>query len=318
MAKRDAEPEPMDEELVEPEASPVGERLRAAREEKGLSLEDVAAQTRIPQRHLASIESGDWENLPAATYTIGFAKSYASAVGLDRVEIGNQLREEMGGQRFANSSTDVFEAADPARTMPKWLVLGAIAAVAVLVALMSWLNNRSLQQPEEANNVAATQAAPSQPSSTPPAPAPAPAPAPPAQGPVVLTATAPVWLQVSEKGGATLFSGMLQPGQTYAVPANATAPVLRTGKPEGLKVSVGSAVAPPVGPPATTVSNVSLLPADLMKAGAAGPGPAATGAAPAARAPAPHQRLPAPTGPATKAAPGQTAGETSPVTNGAD
>src|SRR4051795_6937261 len=102
MAKRDAEPEPLDEEPIEPELPPVGERLRAAREEKKLSLEDVAAQTRIPQRHLASIETGDWEHLPAPTYTIGFAKNYAGIVGLDRTEIGNQLREEMGGQRFAS------------------------------------------------------------------------------------------------------------------------------------------------------------------------------------------------------------------------
>jgi len=272
MAKRDAEPEPMDEELVEQESSPVGERLKAAREEKGLSLEDVAAQTRIPQRHLASIETGDWENLPAATYTIGFAKSYASAVGLERTEIGNQLREEMGGQRFANNSTDVFEAADPARTMPKWLVIGAIAAVVVLIALMSWLNNRSLEQPEQTNNVAAAEAAPVSPAPKTAAPAAAPV----AQGPVVLTATAPVWLQVSEKGGPTLFSGVLQPGQSYTVPASSAAPVLKTGKPEALKITVGNAVAGPVGPAATTVSNVSLLAADLMKAPAAATGPAPT------------------------------------------
>ena len=59
MAKREPEIETVEEELVEPEASPVGEQLRVAREAKGLSLEDVAAQTRIPQRHLASIETGD-------------------------------------------------------------------------------------------------------------------------------------------------------------------------------------------------------------------------------------------------------------------
>ena len=86
MAKREPEPEALDEEQIELEPAPAGERLRLAREEKGLSLEDVAAQTRIPQRHLASIETGDWDNLPAPTYTIGFAKSYASAVGLDRSE----------------------------------------------------------------------------------------------------------------------------------------------------------------------------------------------------------------------------------------
>ena len=279
MAKRDPDPEPLEEELVEPEPSPVGEQLREAREAKGLSLEDVAAQTRIPQRHLASIETGDWDNLPAPTYTIGFAKSYAGVVGLDRTEIGNQLREEMGGQRFASNSTDVFEPADPRRTMPRGLVIGAIGAVIVLIVLMTWLNNRSLSQTNEAE---AQTEAPAQPS---PAPAPASAPATPApatqaatQGPVVLTATAPVWLQVSEKGGAKLFSAMLQPGQTYTVPANATAPVLKTGKPEALKITVGTSIAPAVGPAATTVSNVSLLPADLMK------GPAAV--VPAAPAPA--------------------------------
>src|SRR5690348_15534735 len=103
MPKRDIEDEPLSQELGESNVSTVGERLKAAREQKKLSLEDIAAQTRIPQRHLESIENGDWENLPAPTYTIGFAKSYASAVGLDRYEIGDQLREEMGGQRFASS-----------------------------------------------------------------------------------------------------------------------------------------------------------------------------------------------------------------------
>jgi cytoskeleton protein RodZ len=293
MAKRETESEPVDEPPPEEGAPPVGERLRVAREAKGLSLEDVAAQTRIPQRHLASIETGDWDNLPAPTYTIGFAKNYASAVDLDRIEIGNQLREEMGGQRFTSTSTDVFEPADPARTMPKSLVIGAILAVVVLVVLMSWLNRRSLDQTDQP--VAAV-------TNTPPVAAPVTAPpastTTPAQGAVVLTATAPVWLQVSERGGASLFSGTLQPGQTYAVPATATAPVLKTGKPEALTVTVGTTTAPPVGPAATTVANVSLIGADLLKTPAvtAAPSVPAGRRAPAAApvpAPAPVETIPA-------------------------
>src|SRR3954452_21968914 len=176
---REIESEAMDEDLVETDVPTVGERLRAAREEKGLSLDDIAAQTRIPRRHLESIEKAEWETLPAPTYTTGFAKSYASAVGLDRTEIGDQLRAEMGGQRFAANQAEVFEAADPARTMPKWLVLGAIGAVIVLIALMSWLNSRSLEQPDAASTNAPTPAA------TAPAPAPqAAAPAQAAQGTV--------------------------------------------------------------------------------------------------------------------------------------
>ena len=311
MPKREPDPEPLVDEIVEAEPVTAGERLRLAREAKKLSLEDVAAQTRIPQRHLASIETGDWDNLPAPTYSIGFAKSYASAVGLDRVEIGNQLREEMGGQRFASTSSDVFEPADPARTMPKGLVLGAIIAVVVLIALMSWLNSRALQPDEPAAaNVAATET-----NAAPPAAAPATAPAPATQGPVVLIATAPIWLQVGERGGATLFSGTLQPDQTYSVPATATAPVLKTGKPEALSIKVGNAVTGPVGPPATTVSNVSLLPADLLKT------PPAAGASPLTASPAPRAAAPrrAPTraapSPAPAAPPPAATAETPPTSN---
>lgn len=268
MAKRENEPEAVDEELVETGSPTVGERLRAAREQKKMSLEDIAAQTRIPLRHLQSIEGADWDSLPAPTYTVGFAKSYAGAVGLDRTEVGEQLREEMGGQRFTTAQAEVFEAADPARTMPKSLVLGAVAAVILLIVIMSWLNRRSLDQTEEpAPPPVATAQAPQ-----PAAPAPAQPAA--AQGPVVLTATGPAWIQVKD-GGATLFEGQLAPGQTYAVPATATAPVLRAGAPEALRITVGNAVAPPVGPAGQVTSNVSLKPADLMR-GPAQPAPAAT------------------------------------------
>ena len=258
-----------DEEQVETDVPTVGERLRAAREEKGMSLEDIAAQTRIPQRHLESIEKADWDKLPAPTYTTGFAKSYASAVGLDRAEIGDQLRSEMGGQSSLTPMAEVFEPADPARTMPKSLVFGAIAVVLVLVLVMSWLNRRSLEQPDE--NVSA-------PVAEAPAAAPAPVAAqaqPAAQQPVVITATDLVWMQVYEKGGATFFSGVLQPGQRFSVPADSTAPLLKTGKPEALQITVGTQVAPPVGPPAKKVSDVSLLAANLLHPSAGQPQPTA-------------------------------------------
>ncbi len=274
MAKREVDDELLDEELVEPSVPTVGERLKAAREEKKLSLEDIAAQTRIPQRHLESIEDADWEKLPAPTYTVGFAKSYASAVGLDRSEIGDQLREEMGGQRFFSSQSEVIEAADPARTMPKWLVIGAVVAVILLIVIMSWLNKRSLEQPSAPaqNEVAATAPA------VKPAPQQPALPAAAAQGPVVLTAVAPAWIQVSDQG-KTLFEGMLNPGQTYSVPPTAVAPLLKAGKPEAPKINVGSAVAPPVGPPGKVASKVSLKGPDLMRgpAAAATPAPSAPG-----------------------------------------
>ena len=279
--------EPIDEpvgDLPEPEIATVGQRLRVAREAKGLTLEDVAAQTRIPRRHLESLENSDWERLPAPTYTTGFAKSYASAVGLERGEIYEQLREEMGGVRPVHQTSEVFEPADPARTMPKWLVFGAIAAVLVLVLLMSWLNERSFSGPDNVANENVAEA--TEPAAATPRPAAA---VQTASGPVVITANEQVWLEV--KDGATILkAGLLEAGQSFEVPATATAPVLTTGKPEALRISVGTADAPPVGPAATKVRNVSLKGPDLMRGLAAAPAAAPPTApnAPAA-VPAPAQ-----------------------------
>lgn len=256
----------MDEELVETNSLTVGQRLRAAREEKKLSLEEIAAQTRIPRRHLESLEESAWENLPAPTYTVGFARSFASAVGLDRTEIAEDLRAEMGGQRApVIAPAEVFEPADPARTMPKWLVLGAIAAVIAIVLGMSWLNERSLASDEEP--LANTPVAAAAPQATPAAPAAQPQAA---QGPVVLTANAPAWIQVTDSG-STLFSGELAAGQKFEIPPTAKAPMLKAGKPEALQITVGGQAAPQVGPPGRVASNISLAPADLMR----GPSPTA-------------------------------------------
>jgi cytoskeletal protein RodZ len=305
MAKRDTEIEAIDETPVEASEPTVGERLRAAREKMGLSLEDLAAQTRIPQRHLESIERADWDALPAPTYTTGFAKSYASAVGLDRTDIGDQLRAEMGGQRFTANTMETFEPADPRRSMPKWLVIGTIVALVVIVGLMSWLNNRSLEQTDNGANAPVATA-----TNAPPAQQPAQAAAtPPAAGPVLLTATDAVWMQITESGGTTLFSGVLQAGQTFTVPPQSSGAMLKTAKPEALKITVGGRIAPQVGPPAKKVT-VSLAPADLLK----GPAAAESAAAPAAATPSPTPRRSA-SPPAPSPAPAPAPAETPSTTN---
>ncbi len=256
-------------------APTAGERLRVAREGLGLSIEDVATSTRIPTRHLSSLETGDFSRLPAPTYSIGFAKSYAGAVGLNRVEIGDQLRDELGGStRVHASQSDQFEPIDPARAMPKWLIFVAIAAIAAVALAATWLSNRAQNAPDTVL-AEEREAAPAPAAAAPPV-------APLANGPVLITATQQAWIQV--KDGTTLLKeGVLEPGQSFAVPPTAKTPVLVTAKAEGLTITVGSATAPPVGPAATRVSNVSLLGPDLMKgpAGSASatPGPAAINSA---------------------------------------
>jgi hypothetical protein len=50
--------------------------------------------------------------------------------------------------------------------------------------------------------------------------------------------------------------------------------MLRVGAPEAIRINVGNAVAPPVGPAGQVTSNVSLKGADLMRGGAQPAAPA--------------------------------------------
>jgi cytoskeleton protein RodZ len=254
----------------------IGDRLRAAREAKGLSLDAVASQTRIPIRHLEHIEREEWDALPAITYSVGFVRSYANAVDLDGTALGAELREQLGATRnIGATSTAYYEPADPARVPPRWIAIAAaLLAVLIVVGYLVW-RNHAVGDAEDAiaptAEVPAPQAAPAQ---RPAAPLPAAVAA--SYGPVTLSAGEDVWLRVYEADNSkVLFQGMLKAGQQYQVPPTAQAPEIRTGRPNVLRVTVGSAQIPPLGPPEKMIKDVSLKPADLLARARGGAAPAA-------------------------------------------
>jgi cytoskeleton protein RodZ len=112
-----------------PPAGP-GATLRAAREARRLELAHIAAETRIPLRHLEAIEEGNFESLPSRTYAIGFARTYAKAVGLDPVAITDAVRAELAdGSMRRTVPSPGMEPGDPAR-LPSaglaWVAAGAV------------------------------------------------------------------------------------------------------------------------------------------------------------------------------------------------
>ena len=64
----------------------LGEKLRQAREERGISISEVAEQTRISSLYLKSIEEDNYKPLPGGIFNKGFIKSYAKYVGIDEQE----------------------------------------------------------------------------------------------------------------------------------------------------------------------------------------------------------------------------------------
>jgi len=264
----------------ERERNHVGMRLRAAREQAGLSLQDIAERTRIPTRHLSALEDGRHDDLPAVTYAAGFAKNYARAVGLDPAEISAQYRDESSPDPLPYY--EMHEPVDPARVPTGrviWVsaVIGLVV-IAVLLAMGSGIfSNWSLPADEPAAVADDGNASPAQ------APAAntqqaAPVVPPPAVTPVssevVLTASEDAWLKVYDKAGQTVRMGILNAGEQYAVPGDPRQLLLWTGKAGAIHVMVNGKPVAPLGGLAQTVRDVSLDPASLM-ARRAPPAPAA-------------------------------------------
>lgn len=238
----------------------VGDRLRQAREASGLSLDQIASQTRIPIRHLQHIEREEWDALPAVTYCVGFVRAYANAVGIDGAELSREVRDRLGGMRSQAPAAEYYEPADPARVPPRMLaIIAALIAVALVAGYLVWRGTLNEAAPPSGGvTVPLSEAA---------APANEAAAAPPAVTagqPVVLTATQEVWLRIGDSsGGPALFIGTMTPGQTFEVPVTAQNPVIRTGRPQVLRVSVGGRDIGPLEPAERTISDVSLRAEDV-------------------------------------------------------
>lgn len=67
--------------------SELGQLLKKARTQRGLTLDDLQESTKIRKRYLEAIEEGNYSVLPGNFYVRAFIRSYAEAVGLDPADV---------------------------------------------------------------------------------------------------------------------------------------------------------------------------------------------------------------------------------------
>jgi hypothetical protein len=210
----------------------LGEAIRVAREEHGLSVDDVSARTRIRSTVIRDLESDRIASSGGSVYARGHVKSICSAIGIDPAQYLDLFARQLGGEqppavqlqaqpkvpepRFAaGEPLHVPTAARPERRGPNWVAAGSVA-LAVLVALfvIGQISKPGGESPVDAGGSLAPSTAPSV--------------APPkTQGPTKnLTAAVPVptganlrvrliggdsWVSV-RNGTRTLFEGVLRNG----------------------------------------------------------------------------------------------------------
>ena len=137
--RKRAEPEPREPKLVESDSAAefvvpqelqgerVADTLIRARQQLGQDLRSIAEVLCIRYSYLDAIERGQYENLPGATYAVGFVRSYAEFLGLDGDQVVERFKSEVEG---LDSQTKLhFPTPAPEGRMPG----GAVFLVAALL-----------------------------------------------------------------------------------------------------------------------------------------------------------------------------------------
>jgi cytoskeletal protein RodZ len=112
----------------------LGQLLRRARERRGLTLEQISNETKIPRRHLEALERDNLAVVPCGFYQRAEVRAYARAVNLDQNLALAQL------ERVALEPPVAVNAVPQARRIPERMlsprrlaiVLGVVVVAAVL------------------------------------------------------------------------------------------------------------------------------------------------------------------------------------------
>ncbi|MBM4402034.1 MAG: helix-turn-helix domain-containing protein [Candidatus Cloacimonetes bacterium] len=116
-----------------------GEILKSERIKKGLSLEEIAKQTKIKLEFLKAIEDQDYQKLPSSAYAKGFVRNYAQTLGLDVTKLMAFFRREYEeGKAKVKLPPQPIDAPAIALTPGKIITFFVSAAIIIFLAVLFW------------------------------------------------------------------------------------------------------------------------------------------------------------------------------------
>jgi transcriptional regulator with XRE-family HTH domain len=182
-----------------------GRKLTEARQQLGLTIEEVAERIRVRKEFLEALEDMNIKLLPGKAYAVAFLRSYARELGIDERAIVDQFQDESALTREDVQSQIRNPTSKPGRDRP-WL-----AAAALVVIAAGFVGFRALQTspPEDGASTQQTEvAASASPGGTTPAAA--------VEARVVeIRAIVPAWLEARGPDGTVFLSRDLQAGDVY-------------------------------------------------------------------------------------------------------
>lgn len=230
-----------------PVTNPLGEALRGQRLRRGLEVQEIAAATRIPRRHIEAIERGQFDSLPSGVYRSSFLRQYARLLGLDESEIITSFHQQYQEPELPLPAVPHKRRPAPLGLLCLMLVAGALIGIYDLWQRDERARSRTENHPAVQARIGHAERVQEAPAKEIAAPAPAPAP-PPDESlglHVSLSATEPVWVMVTSDG-VQVFSGTLAESQAKQFEGSRKITVL-VGNAAGLLYSMNGKTYGPAG-----------------------------------------------------------------------
>ncbi len=124
-----------------------GTFLRTARERRGMSLQQVAATTKISARVLGALEQNDPSKLPGGIFARAFVRAYAREVGLDQeatvARFVAEFPDSASGEESPSAAKgDDAESFESGRRVAMTVLQLAGISVLVVIAILVYLKTR--------------------------------------------------------------------------------------------------------------------------------------------------------------------------------
>ncbi|WP_268477468.1 cell shape determination protein RodZ [Bacillus atrophaeus] len=146
----------------------LGIRLKEAREEKAMSLDDLQAATKIQKRYLTALEEGNYDIIPGSFYVRAFIKQYAEAVGLDSDQLFEEFKKDIPNT-YHDDVSEKLSGMKSQRELPKpaskalevlptiLVIAGVLVVIAIIYVVVQLTMNKSNDQSDAASKKAVTQ-----------------------------------------------------------------------------------------------------------------------------------------------------------------
>lgn len=115
-----------------------GARIKLAREQRGVSLREIAETTKISVRALEALERNDISRLPGGIFSRAFVRSYAVEIGLDPEQTVREFLSRFPDDSLAAGSRHAPQYVDD-DDEPRRRRLSGVAITVLVVMLLGAL-----------------------------------------------------------------------------------------------------------------------------------------------------------------------------------